>query len=211
MINSIISGMLIGIFVSAPMGPIGILCIQRTLNKGRAHGFITGIGASFSDIFYAILVGFCMSFIVSFINEYETYIQFIGAILIFLFGVHIYRSKPSEIGTDNENYHKPSYWKDFVTGFALCFSNPLIIFLFIALFARFNFVASTDGIVTYIIGLVSIFIGAFIWWTVLALLIGILRDRFTNKTLSYINKVIGSVLMLLAVVGVTVAFLGYAL
>ncbi len=209
MIDSILSGIIIGIMVSAPMGPIGMLCIQRTLSKGKMHGFITGIGASISDILYAVLVGFFMSFIVRLIEDYEMYIQVVGAVLIFGFGVHIFRSKPEGklYSGDGVVVHRSSYWKDFVTGFALCFSNPLIIFLFIALYARFNFFSASEPAVNQVVGLMSISVGAVIWWAVLSLLIGLVRNRFTGKTMIVINMVIGVVLMVISVVGGVMAFL----
>ena len=101
MIDIIITGLIIGILVSAPTGPLGILCIQRTLHKGRLHGFVTGLGASTSDIIYAILVGFSMNFIIEFVEQYRFIIQIIGSIIA--------SNNPEEeladkkIGTSNRN------------------------------------------------------------------------------------------------------------
>ena len=83
-------GILIGILVSAPMGPIGVLCIQRTLNRGRISGLFTGIGASISDLIYAILTGFGISMIIDFIESYELLIQIFGSIVLACFGLYIY-------------------------------------------------------------------------------------------------------------------------
>ena len=87
MIDIIITGIIIGILVSAPTGPLGILCIQRTLHKGRLHGFVTGLGASTSDIIYAILVGFSMNFIIEFVEQYRFIIQIVGSIILLLFAI----------------------------------------------------------------------------------------------------------------------------
>ncbi len=188
--------------VSAPMGPIGILVIQRTLNKGKGHGFITGIGASCSDILYAIMVGFFMSFIVKIIESNQTAIQIIGAIMIIFFGIHIFKSKPkNNIYKQNVSPQKNSYLTDFATGFALCFSNPLIIFLFIALFARFNFFDANSSMTTNAIGILSIFVGALTWWTTLSILLGLVRNKFNSKSLSLINKIIGSILIIISLAG----------
>ncbi|MFW5539795.1 MAG: LysE family transporter, partial [Prevotella sp.] len=91
----ILKGILIGIIASAPMGPVGILCIQRTLNKGRWYGFITGVGAAVSDIIYAMFTGFGMSFVVDFINnpEYKFYLQIAGSLLLLLFGIYTFMTK----------------------------------------------------------------------------------------------------------------------
>ena len=84
-LDLIIKGLLIGVVASAPMGPVGVLCIQRTLNKGRWYGFVTGIGAAFSDIIYALITGFGMSFVVDFIENKDNmfYLQMAGSIMLF--------------------------------------------------------------------------------------------------------------------------------
>ena len=127
-------GFIIGVVVSAPLGPVGVLCIQRTLNKGRWYGFITGLGASLSDIAYALLTGYGMS------------LQLFGSIMLLAFGIYTFRSNPvSSIRPVSTN--KGSYFHNFITAFAVTLSNPLIIFLFIGLFARFAFVS--EGVLVF--------------------------------------------------------------
>ena len=84
----VMKGILIGVVVSAPLGPVGVLCIQRTLNKGRWYGFVTGLGACVSDIAYALLTGYGMSFIFEYINKNIFYLQLFGSIMLFIFGVY---------------------------------------------------------------------------------------------------------------------------
>ena len=95
-ISTALKGILIGVLVSAPMGPIGVLCIQRTLNKGRSSGLFTGVGASLSDLIYAMLTGFGLSMIIDFIENYELLIQILGSIVLAGFGVYIYRQNPAK-------------------------------------------------------------------------------------------------------------------
>ena len=140
MLNTILTGILIGIFVSAPVGPIGILCIQRTISKGRAHGIFTGLGATTSDLIYAILVGLSMTVIINFIESHQMLIQILGSAIVGLFGVYIFQSNPAKkLSAADKKPSKGTYFSDYISGFGLCFSNPLIIFLFIGLFARFQF------------------------------------------------------------------------
>ena len=94
MFHTILTGIIIGLFISVPVGPIGILCIQRTVNRGRAHGIITGLGATTSDLIYAVLVGFSMSFVINFIETHQMTIQIVGSLIIFGFGLHIFRTNP---------------------------------------------------------------------------------------------------------------------
>ena len=94
MIFMLIKGFIIGVFVSAPVGPIGMLCMQRTLNKGRSHGFATALGAMVSDLIYAIIVVFSMSVIIERIKEYSFALQITGSIIVALFGLYIFLSNP---------------------------------------------------------------------------------------------------------------------
>ena len=105
-LDFIFKGLLIGIIASAPMGPVGILCIQRTLNKGRWYGFITGIGAAISDIIYALIVGFGMSFIMEPLQNpaNQFILQISGSIILLLFGIYCFMSAPYQ--------EDASEWKD---------------------------------------------------------------------------------------------------
>ena len=131
-------GIAIGVLISAPMGPVGILCIQRTLDKGKKAGFYTGIGAAISDIFYCLLTGFGLSFIEDFINDNQNVIQLVGSIVLIAFSIYLFRKNPSS-GMRRPLPQNVSAKKNILGGFLFTFSNPLIIFLIIGLFARFNF------------------------------------------------------------------------
>ena len=134
----VIKGMIIGIVASAPMGPVGVLCVQRTLNKGRAYGFVTGTGAALSDILYALLTGYGLSFLYEIISNQTTlfWIQIIGAIIMFLFGLHTFRTNPMK-NTRNVSRNKSSLLQNGITGFFITLSNPTIILLFLGLFTPF--------------------------------------------------------------------------
>ena len=94
MLGLISKGIVIGVLVSAPMGPIGMLCIQRTLNKGRWHGFVTGLGAALSDVIYAALTCLGMGVVVNFVEANQAPLQLMGSIVLGLFGYYIYQSNP---------------------------------------------------------------------------------------------------------------------
>ena len=90
--------MLIGIIASAPMGPVGVLCVQRTLNKGRWYGFITGVGAAVSDIIYAGVAGYGMTYVMDVVNnqQYRWYLQIAGSLMLLAFGIYTYRTDPTK-------------------------------------------------------------------------------------------------------------------
>mgnify|MGYP001771765376 CR=1 FL=1 len=206
MIDTILTGILIGICVSAPVGPLGVLCIQRTLSRGKLHGFITGMGATTSDIIYALLVSLGMSFILDFINTHQFLIQLIGSIIILLFGLHLFLKKPKNQLPDIKTPRsKGDLISDYLSAFALCFSNPLIMFLFIGLFARFQIIES-GNITNNIVSFISILIGATIWWILLTLIVGYFKSKFKLRELWIINKITGSIIILLSIIGIILAF-----
>lgn len=121
-------GLLIGILVSAPMGPIGMLVIQRTLNKGRWPAFFTGLGAALSDLFYSLLTGLSLSFVTDFITANHVLLQIIGSVVFIAYGIYLFNSNPTRT-LKTQLISANSWWKDFATGFLLTVSNPLIVFL----------------------------------------------------------------------------------
>ncbi len=199
-LDCIIKGILIGVIASAPMGPVGILCIQRTLNKGRWFGFITGVGAAASDIFYALLTGLGMSFVMDFINnEHNKYLlQISGSIMLFIFGIYCFKSNPMKNAHKSSN-KKGTLTHNAITAFFVTLSNPLIIFLFMATFAQFAFVIP-DHPLEMSVGYLSIVLGALLWWFGLTWLIDKLRNIFDPNGITIINKVIGSVVMIFSLI-----------
>jgi threonine/homoserine/homoserine lactone efflux protein len=192
---------MIGVLVSAPMGPIGLLCIQRTLNKGRWHGFFSGAGAAFSDLIYAAITCMGMGFVISFIENHQVVLQVIGSILLLFFGIYTFRSNPSRGLKKPTEYKSSSFYQDTVTAFFLTLSNPFIIFLYIALFARFNFILPDDKFYSIVFGLLGIVAGAIFWWFMITYLVGKLRLVFNVRGLWIMNRAIGMVIIALSIVG----------
>ena len=199
-LDLIFKGILIGIIASAPMGPVGVLCIQRTLNKGRWYGFVTGVGATVSDIIYALFTGLGMSFIMNLISNPTNlfWLKIIGSVVLLAFGVYCYRSNPTrKIHASSKN--KGTLWHNGITAFLITFSNPLIIFLFMAAFAQLTFVIPHKPI-EMTLGYLSIVGGALLWWFGLTWLVDKIRGKFDNNGILIINKVIGCVVILVSLI-----------
>ena len=196
-VDLVFKGMLIGMIASAPMGPVGILCVQRTLNKGRWYGLATGIGASISDIIYAGITGFGMAFVMDFINNDQNkfYLQIIGSVLLLGFGIYTWRMDPTK-NMHQSGQQKGSLWYNIWTAFLVTFSNPLIIFLFMALFAQFAFVIP-DHPFEMMVGFASIIGGALLG---LSWLVDKVRTIFDDHGIRIINQVIGAVVTLFSVI-----------
>ena len=199
-VDLVFKGMLIGMIASAPMGPVGILCVQRTLNKGRIYGLATGIGAAISDIIYAGITGFGMGFVMAIINDEQNkfYLQMIGSVLLLCFGIFTWRTDPTK-KMHKSGQKKGTIWYNTWTAFLVTFSNPLIIFLFMALFAQFAFVIP-DHPFEMVIGFASIVGGALLWWYGLSWLVDKVRTIFDEHGIRIINRIIGAVVTLFSVI-----------
>lgn len=208
LIYIIIRGLAIGILVSAPMGPIGVLCIQRTLNKGRRSGLATGLGASLSDLCYAILTGLGLSIVVDFIEAHQAPLQIVGSLVLTGFGLYLFRQNPARNIRKKLN-QKSSFTQDFASSYLLTLSNPLILLLLIGLFARLNFFLPEMKAGHYILGYVSIILGAFIWWFTITYIINKVRSHFNLRSLWLINRIISIVIIVMSLVGVGTGFYEY--
>ncbi len=200
-VDFIFKGIIIGIIASAPMGPVGILCIQRTLNKGRWYGFVTGIGAAISDIIYALIVGLGMGFVMEPLQnpKYQFILQISGSVILLLFGIYCFLSNPTKKMHTPGKKSKGTLLHNCLTAFLVTFSNPMIIFLFMATFAQFAFVQPSRVFET-VIGFVSIPLGALLWWYGLTWLVDKIRNKFDVNGILIINKVIGSVVILFSLI-----------
>ena len=190
------------------MGPIGVLCIQRTLNTGRRSGLATGLGASLSDLCYAILTGLGLSIVVDFIEAHQAPLQIIGSLVLTGFGLYLFRQNPARNIRKKLN-QKSSFTQDFASSFLLTLSNPLILLLLIGLFARLNFFLPEMKAGHYILGYVSIILGAFIWWFTITYIINKVRSHFNLRSLWLINRIISIVIIVMSLVGVGTGFYEY--
>lgn len=205
-IQFIVKGLIIGIIASAPMGPVGVLTVQRTLNKGRWYGFVTGIGAAISDILYAAISLVGISLVMDFVEKPRNmfWLKLIGSVMLFIFGLYTFLSHPGKV--KHVQGKRGSLMHNGFTGFLVTLSNPLIIFLFIALMARFDFVISRNYFAQSI-GYMAIFGGAMIWWFSLTAIIDKVRNRFQDNTVWKINRTIGVIVMVAALIGCILALL----
>lgn len=194
-------GLAIGIMISAPMGPVGMLCIQRTLDKGRLTGLYTGIGAAASDLFYCLLTGFGLSFIEDFLTRNQNAIQLVGSGVLIGFAIYLLRKNPVSSLRGRVRGDTASPQKDILGGFLFTFSNPLILFLIVGLFARFNFLGAGMKWYHYTLGYISITAGALGWWWLVTYFIDRVRSHFNLRSMWLINRIIGVVIMIFGIVG----------
>jgi len=200
MLEIIIKGILIGLCISVPLGPIGMLTIQRTLNRGQKYGVATGLGATTSDLIYTIITLFFLSFVLDFIEDHRFVIELVGSLVVALFGWYIFQSNPATQPKPNETV-KHSLLSDFVTSFGLTFSNPLVLFVLIALFARFQFIGNKTTLFVSICGILSILGGALLWWNLLTILVSKFKNKLNMRELKLINQITGIIILLIGTIG----------
>jgi threonine/homoserine/homoserine lactone efflux protein len=191
-------GFMIGIAVSIPLGPLGMLCIKRTVNKNWKSGFLSGLGIAASDTLYAVIAGFSLTIIINFISSYEIYFKILGASMVVLLGLYIFLSNPTK---EIQKFRQKgtSYLQDFLTAFLLTLSNPLSVFIFIAIFTSYSLVLQLSQLFEALLIVVGVFAGGAFWWFVLTGLAFLFKHKLTINALWWANKIIGLGVILIAI------------
>lgn len=190
MIASIlIEGFIIGIIVSIPLGPIGVLCIQRTLLQGRRSGFVSGIGAATADSSFAFIAGFGLSFIAKFFEEQHFYIMLAGAAVLIFLGFRLFFTNTIKQVRRYRNMYKSNPFSDFFSVFGLTLSNPVTILFFGLVFTSLGLVKNNIGHTLTLVG--GVFLGACTWWFILVSLVSTFRNLFKLRVIFWINKAAG--------------------
>ena len=190
------------------MGPVGILCVQRTLNKGRNSGFFTGVGAAASDLFYCLLMGLGISLVTDFIADNVNILQIVGSIILIVYAIYMIVHNPVSQITENID-QREDHWRDMATGFLFTLSNPLIMFLIIPLFARFGFPLPEYRWYHVIMGYAFIVVGALLWWAVITFFVDKVRTHFNIRSMWLINRIIGIIILVLSFYGLATGIYAY--
>lgn len=198
-------GLLIGLAIAAPVGPIGVLCIRRTLAYGRASGFISGLGAATADALYGSVAAFGLVVVSSLLLEQRAIFQFVGGLFLIYLGVRLIFEKPKQLGFTPDalpEFNREDGWQrlnwrmlgqDFGSTFLLTLTNPMTILSFAAIFAGLGATAASGGGVQVVAG---VFSGSAAWWLALSSATGLLRGWMLKfNGLHWVNKVSGAVLL----------------
>ncbi len=189
--------MCIGFTASVPLGPIGVLCIQRTLSKGRRYGFVSGVGAATSDFVYALVAGFSVSLVMEFVEAHQQILIVVGALVLLALGLKIFFTNPAKQMRMQRRKRNSGLWQNYISTFFLTITNPLAMFLFLG---AFTLVGGERDIYTQFALILGVLLGASLWWLVLTMLVGIFRKKLTIRRLYYINKTAGAIIVALVVV-----------
>lgn len=193
----IFRGMLIGLMVSVPLGPMGVLIIQKTLHKGALSGFIAGMGAACADLFYATVAAFGLGFVINTIKTHEVILQIVGGIFLLIMGLNIYFANPLKQIKARRRVTKKGLLGDFLSLFFLTVSNPVTVVVFMAVFAGTSVLGETPTFSTEIMLLIGVLLGGSAWWYTLSTIVNIFRKKFKLRVLITINRVSGIIITIL--------------
>lgn len=202
----IFRGIVIGLMVSVPLGPMGVLIIQKTLQKGAFAGFVAGMGAAFADLFYATVAAFGLGVVLNAIQSHELILQIIGGIFLVIVGATIYFGNPLKQIRMKKRVSKKGLLGDFLTLFFLTVSNPVAIVVFMAVFAGASVFGDTPSLRVEMFVLLGILLGGGLWWYTLSTLVDLFRKKFRLRVLIRINRVSGIVITLIGVLVILSVF-----
>lgn len=197
-----LKGLLIGFSIAMPVGPIGVLCIQHTLTRGRLQGFVAGVGAALADTFYGTLAAFGITVVSDFMAEYEFWIKLIAILFLYFLAFRMLYLKTSAIKAPKTN---TSLIKAFTSTFFLTLANPFTILAFGAVYAAFGVSFGQFGTCPSCIIVVGVFCGSITWWLLLSLgAAHIGKHMIKGPTTSVLSHTSGTIILLFAIIATVV-------
>ena len=185
-------GFLIGISIAAPVGPIGVLCIRRTLSEGNLSGFVSGLGAATADAFFGVIAGFGLTFISGFLVAQQNWLNFFGGIFLCYLGIRTSRSTPA---SDSAQAEGKGLLRNYLSIFILTLTNPMTILSFAAIFAGLGLANQPGDYLSAMTLVLGVFSGSALWWLVLSFGVSLFRERVTPQWMVWINRVSGLIVL----------------
>jgi threonine/homoserine/homoserine lactone efflux protein len=199
MLESLIKGFIVGMGASIPLGPLGVMCVQKTLSKGRISGIVTGLGASLTDTLFASFAILSLAIIQEFVNNHEASVLFFGGLAVVAIGFKIFITNPVKQIRNNKGGKR--LIEDLISSIIMTITNPGAVFLILGLFAFVGLdVDGTSAKTVITAALGGVFAGALTWWIILSTTINIFRNKFRLRQLLMINRIAGIVIMILGLI-----------
>jgi threonine/homoserine/homoserine lactone efflux protein len=189
--NLFVKGLVIGFSIAAPVGPIGVLCIRRTLAEGRISGFVSGMGAATADALYGCVAGFGVTYISNFLMGQQFAFRLIGALFLGYLGARIFFSKPAEAPSKAEGKGLAGAY---ASTLFLTLTNPVTILAFAAIFAGLGLGNSGGDYTAGMLLVLGVFLGSAAWWLFLSTGVGLFRTWFNGPRLRWVNRLSGVII-----------------
>jgi threonine/homoserine/homoserine lactone efflux protein len=191
-ITFLLRGLIIGFSIAAPVGPIGVLCIRRTLAEGWASGLISGLGAASADAIYGCVAGFGLAFISNFLVSQQVWLRLIGGVFLCYLGLKMLLAKPAEQASPGERNGLVSAY---AATFFLTLTNPMTIISFAAIFAGLGLATTSGNYGSAGVLVLSVFSGSALWWLILSTGVGIFRAGFNPDRLRWVKRISGAIII----------------
>jgi threonine/homoserine/homoserine lactone efflux protein len=185
-------GFLIGLSIAAPVGPIGVLCIRRTLAEGRLTGLLSGLGAATADMLYGMIAAFGVTFMMDLLVGQAGWLHLLGGLFLLYLGLRTFLAKPSD---ETGSASRTGLIGAYISTFLLTITNPLTILSFIGIFVGLNLGATNGGYTSAVFMVLGVFLGSASWWLGLSLGVGLLRDKFAPTWMVWVNRISGVIIM----------------
>jgi threonine/homoserine/homoserine lactone efflux protein len=201
-INLLTKGFAVGFIMAIPVGPVGLLCTQRTLSHGRMHGLISGLGAATSDVIYASLAAFGLTIISNFLIAQRMWFRLFGGSFLCLLGIKIFLSKPAKTGSLAE---KLRHFSNYTSTLLITLSNPMSILISAGMFAGLGIVGlgADWGKAIQLVG--GVFLGSMFWWISLSAFVGIFHKKAGDNTMILLARIFGSVIACIGIIVIIIA------
>jgi threonine/homoserine/homoserine lactone efflux protein len=183
-------GFLIGISIAAPVGPIGVLCIRRTLAEGRLSGFVSGLGAASADAIYGMIAGFGLTFISGFLVAQQRWLSLFGGFFLCYLGIRTFLSPPAQTAAPAKT---KGLLGNYISIFFLTLTNPITILSFGAIFAGLGLAENAGDYTSAGLLVLGVFSGSALWWLMLSLGVSLFRQRVTSQWMLWINRFSGGI------------------
>ena len=190
----LLKGVLVGIIIAVPAGPVGVLCIRRTIFHGRLAGFVSGLGAACADAVFGVIAGFGLTFIADLLLEHQQWLRLGGAVFLLYIGISAFTADPLR-GTQSQR-DPEGLLADYASAFALTITNPITILAFLAIFASIGFSGAEATLGRAAILVLGVWLGSLLWWAGLAVGAGMVRRSFGRDHLVWINRASGGILVI---------------
>jgi len=184
-------GLIIGFSIAAPVGPIGVLCIRRTLIYGQVSGLLSGLGAATADAFYGAIAGFGLTFISALLLSRQDSLKLVGGLFLCYLGIKTLLAQPA---TSNESPLEQNLLTAYLSTFFLTLTNPATILSFMAIFAGLGLAGGQNSYTSAIVLVLGVFVGSALWWLALSGGVALFRKRFNTRWLTWVNWVSGIII-----------------